>query len=103
MALGLRELRSIVSERGMRANGWRIGSARAGCSAFWFAVSQSLDRARRRLQRNLSLPKVADGGPIRTESGEITNGPSRDELISPVSAEDLAAHSSAPLLGIGVG
>ena len=37
-----------------------------------------------------------DGGPIRTESGEITNGPSDDEIIPRVSKEALAAHLSSP-------
>ena len=40
---------------------------------------------------------AAAGGPIRTESCDITNEPSDEELIPCVSREDLAARSSSKI------
>ena len=42
------------------------------------------------------MAKVVDGGPIRTEGGEISGEPSDDELVPTAAKEDSAAHWSCP-------
>ena len=91
MAAALREMGGIVPKRTMQVNGWAMDPLHFGRHTQWGAVSRKSDRERKRKLWELAQSGVADGGPIRTESGDILNEPSGDELIPHVS-------SSSPLL-----
>ena len=96
MSLELREWRNIVANNRMQATGWRMEVTRAGRSAFWYGVSRNSDCLRRRRLCELAMAEVVDGGPVRTEGGEISGEPSDDELVPTAAKEDSAAHSSCP-------
>ena len=76
-----------------------MDSAHSGRRAYWEAVSRKTDRANIGWLWYLASAKTGGRGwPIRAESGDATDEPSEDELIPYVSRDDLASHSSFPIL-----